>query len=57
MEQGLDMHRDYMLEALKRIRNWLGGDQHEQVKVTMEAAIKEEQVSGDLTHRTLGGVL
>jgi tRNA 2-selenouridine synthase len=52
MEKGLDMHLDYMMEALKRIRNRLGGDRYEQVKAKMEAAIKEEEVSGDMTlHR------
>ena len=48
-EKGFEMHCDYMLDALKRIRNRLGGDRYERVRVTMEAALKEEQVSDDMT--------
>ena len=48
MEKGFDMHRDFMLAALRRIRNRLG-DRYEQVRVTMEAAFEEEQVSADMT--------
>lgn len=49
MEQGLDLHRDFMLAALKRIRNRLGGDRYERIQATMEAAFKEDQMSGDMT--------
>jgi tRNA 2-selenouridine synthase len=49
MEQGVVMHREFMLAALKRIRNRLGGERYEKIKATMEAAFQEEQVSGDMT--------
>jgi tRNA 2-selenouridine synthase len=39
---GLDLHRDFLLDGLKRIRNRLGGPGYEQVLQTMTAAFGED---------------
>jgi tRNA 2-selenouridine synthase len=49
IEHGLDLHRAFCFAALKRIRNRLGGDRHQRMEATMEAAFQEEQSSGDMT--------
>ena len=51
-EDGPGMHRQFLLDALKRIKNRLGGDRYEQVRRTMEAACDEERIKGNTSlHR------
>jgi tRNA 2-selenouridine synthase len=44
---GPELHRDFLIDALKRVRNRLGGDRHDQVTGTMAAAFREQQSSQD----------
>lgn len=49
---GPELHSDYLLDGLSRIRKKLGGDRHAELTCTMTAAFKEQNASGDMTlHR------
>jgi tRNA 2-selenouridine synthase len=51
-ELGPDLHRNFFLDGLKRIRNRLGGIEYEQVARTMTEAFREQQARADISlHR------
>ena len=45
-ELGLESHRDFCLDALRRIQKRLGGDLYETLRHTIEAAFREDLVVG-----------
>ena len=46
-EAGWHNFRDYLLNALDRIRKRLGGERHRQLRLIMNAALDEQEASGD----------